>query len=118
MLKQMPTIDAHKIIFLSFFDSGTQTFLFSWVSTPAPHVSFHIPSNATSDRFSCNQFPLYGGSHGVTTPDSSSVIIMEYVNQAGRNMGFRVWVFVGLLVLMFLAGHSCVAFCGAVPRKL
>jgi len=45
-------------------------------------VIFRILSNADSDGFPSAQFPLYGGS--VTTPDGSTVIIMEYVNHTWR----------------------------------
>ena len=40
------------------------------------------------------------------------------LERAGRNLGVRVWILAGLLVLIFFAGHSCGASCGAVPRKL
>ena len=42
------------------------------------NVIFRLPSNAVSDGFSSKRFPLYGGT--VTTPDSSTVIVMEYVS--------------------------------------
>jgi len=45
-------------------------------------VIFRITSNVDSDGFPFAQFPLYGGS--VTTPDSSTVIVIEYVNRIWR----------------------------------
>jgi len=36
-------------LFLSFFDSGTKIFWFSWVSTPAPHVSCTVAQNTTAN---------------------------------------------------------------------
>ena len=45
-------------------------------------VIFRIPLNADSDGFPSAQFPLYGGR--VTTPDGSTVIVMEYVNHTWR----------------------------------
>jgi len=45
-------------------------------------VIFRIPSNADSDGFPSAQFLLYGGS--VTTPDGSTVIVMEFVNHTWK----------------------------------
>jgi len=45
-------------------------------------VIFRITSIVDSDGFPFSQFPLYGGS--VTTPDGSTVIVMEYVNRIWR----------------------------------
>ena len=46
------------------------------------NVIFRIPSNAVSDGFSSKRFPLYGGT--VTTLESSTVIVMEYVSHTWR----------------------------------
>jgi len=45
-------------------------------------VVFRIPSNVDSDGFPSAQFPLYGGS--VTSPDGSTVIVIEYVSHTWR----------------------------------
>ena len=42
------------------------------------NVIFRLPSNAASDGFSSKRFPPYGGT--VTTPDSSTVIVVKYVS--------------------------------------
>ena len=80
------TVDQHGVPYVliipdvSVFDPGMSD---SLVSAGRPMeadygVIFRIPSNADHDGFPSAQFPLFGGS--VTTPDGSTVIIMEYVN--------------------------------------
>jgi len=39
-------------------------------------VNHRIPSQANENRFSLKAVPLYGGS--ITTPDSTTIIVMEY----------------------------------------
>ena len=46
------------------------------------NVIFRLPSKAATDGFSSKQFPLYGGT--VTSPDGSTVIVMEYVSHTWR----------------------------------
>ena len=46
------------------------------------NVNFRIPSDALTDGFAPNTFPLYGGS--ITTPDNLTVIVMEYAGHTWR----------------------------------
>ena len=92
------TVDQHGVPYVlvipdvSVFDPGMSDSLVSAgrLMEADYGVIFRIPSNADSDGFPSAQFSLYGGS--VTTPDGSTVIVMEYVNHTWRlpNVGSPV----------------------------
>ena len=77
---------AHYMFSLSlksqFLTQGCLTVLSHRLMEADYRVVFRIPSNVNSDGFPSAQFPLYGGS--VTTPDSSTVIVIEYVSHTWR----------------------------------
>ena len=84
------TVDQHGIPYvlvtpdISVFEPGMSDSLVSAGRLMMAHygVIFQIPSNTDSDGFPFKQFSLYGGS--VTTPDGSTMIVMEYVNHTWR----------------------------------
>jgi hypothetical protein len=84
------TVDQHGVPYVlvipdvSVFDPGMSDSLVSAsrLMEADDGVIFRIPSNAGSDGFPSAQFPQHGGS--VTTPDGSTVIVMEYVNHTWR----------------------------------
>ena len=84
------TIDQYGKFFIlvvpdvSVYDPGVSDSLISagHLMQAGYNVNSRIPSDALTDGFAPDTFPLYGGS--ITTPDNLTVIVMEYVGHTWR----------------------------------